>query len=267
MFGSKQNFFRLDEPVLKIASKEVVALKENCTCADVLRVMLDRYRRIPITSHKGYFRGFVTASDILDILGAGPRFRQVRSLKADVIKVISKSLYLNKDATIGQAIDLLKRGRRGAYPILDNKKLIGIVSEWDIAKLVSQKTGIQVCQAMHPRPMVAKDSWSIFDAAKAMVRARYRRLPVVHNKIIAGIITPKDILTWLNDNKVLSRLKEIKEPISNVMVRNVVTIGPKADLADAVKIMARAGIGGLPVVDDEVLIGIITERDIVDCIS
>ncbi len=259
--------FRLDEPVMAIASSPPVTAHEKASCADVLRLMLDRYRRIPLTSQRGLFRGFVTATDILDVLGAGPRSGKVRSLKAESVEIAATSPCLDKRATIGHAIEMMQENRRGAYPVVDGKKLIGIVSEWDIAKLVSQKTGITVGQAMHPRPIIARESWSVFDAAKAMVRGRYRRLPVVHNKLIAGIITPKDLLTWLNANKVLGKLREIKEPISSMMVRNVITIGPDADLAEAVWLMRQARVGGLPVVDDEVLVGMITERDIVDSIS
>ena len=48
-----------------------------------------------------------------------------------------------------------------------------------------------------------------------------------------------------------------------IMARTLFTIGSREAIQNAGKIMLRADIGALPVVDDEKLVGILTDRDIV----
>ncbi|MBI5252806.1 MAG: CBS domain-containing protein [Euryarchaeota archaeon] len=55
-------------------------------------------------------------------------------------------------------------------------------------------------------------------------------------------------------------LKKIKA--KDVMIKELITIGPEEKIALADLIMARSSIGGLPVVDRGKLVGIITQRDI-----
>lgn len=50
----------------------------------------------------------------------------------------------------------------------------------------------------------------------------------------------------------------------DVMTREVYTVGPRALLVEAARIMAEHDIGFLPVVDDQVLVGVVTDRDLVE---
>lgn len=53
-------------------------------------------------------------------------------------------------------------------------------------------------------------------------------------------------------------------PVSDVMVTDLVTIGPDAGVLDAAKLMAEHAVGGLPVVaDDGTLVGLIEEGDVI----
>jgi CBS domain-containing protein len=51
--------------------------------------------------------------------------------------------------------------------------------------------------------------------------------------------------------------------VEDVMVRDVVTIGPSATLLEAARLMRDANVGMLPVIDTGVVTGIITDRDLV----
>jgi acetoin utilization protein AcuB len=62
----------------------------------------------------------------------------------------------------------------------------------------------------------------------------------------------------------LVELRREKTRTGDIMNKNVLTIAPDVDIYEAVKIMKTNRVGGLPVVEDENLIGIITERDIVN---
>jgi CBS domain-containing protein len=114
--------------------------------------------------------------------------------------------------------------------------------------------------------MIARDYMSVADVASIMVRARYKRLPVASKGVLLGIVTPYDILSHLKTKNALSDLKQQTQPITQVMNANVITVGPNDDLAVAIDKM-RSGYGGLPVVEENELLGIITLRDVFELLK
>jgi CBS domain-containing protein len=101
-----------------------------------------------------------------------------------------------------------------------------------------------------------------------MTERQIRRLPVVENGQLVGIVTlgdvrqaePSDIssLRIWEANYVLARLK-----VEKIMTRNPITISPEAAISQAAQVMLEKKISGLPVVDSKgQLVGIITESDI-----
>jgi CBS domain-containing protein len=106
------------------------------------------------------------------------------------------------------------------------------------------------------------------DAERLMDCKMIRRLPVVENGRLVGIVTYGDIRNarpsrisslhfWLLIY-LITRLK-----VAEMMTPNPITISPETTIGEAAQIMLKDMISGLPVVDDEgKLIGIITESDI-----
>jgi CBS domain-containing protein len=106
------------------------------------------------------------------------------------------------------------------------------------------------------------------EAHRLMITKHIRRLPVLKNKRLVGIITRGDIrgaeasgATSLNIwelNYLLAKLE-----VGKIMTPQPITISPEANLAEAAQVMLKHKISGLPVVDQQGnLVGIITESDI-----
>ena len=106
------------------------------------------------------------------------------------------------------------------------------------------------------------------EAHRLMTENRVRRLPVMRNDFLVGIITLGDVrgaepsgatsLSIWELNYLLSQLK-----IEEIMTRNLITISPYATIGQAAEVMLEHKVSGLPVVDGEMkLVGIITESDI-----
>ena len=106
------------------------------------------------------------------------------------------------------------------------------------------------------------------EAHRLMTEKRVRRLPVMRNDFLVGIITLGDVrgaepsgatsLSIWELNYLLSKLK-----IEEIMTRNLITISPYATIGQAAETMLEYKVSGLPVVDGEMkLVGIITESDI-----
>jgi CBS domain-containing protein len=96
---------------------------------------------------------------------------------------------------------------------------------------------------------------------------RIRHLPVVDGPKLAGIISERDLFRsslaqalgyGTRDTRDLMKKLRIKD----VMVPDVITVSPDAELRDAVRLMVDHKIGCLPVVDQDRLVGLITETDI-----
>jgi CBS domain-containing protein len=93
---------------------------------------------------------------------------------------------------------------------------------------------------------------------------RIRHLPVVDGSRLVGLVSERDLFRSSlaqvlgTDSRNLMKALRIKD----IMVREVTTISPEAKLYDAVNLMIEKKIGCLPVVEDDRLVGLITETDI-----
>jgi CBS domain-containing protein len=96
---------------------------------------------------------------------------------------------------------------------------------------------------------------------------RIRHLPVVDGRQLVGIISERDLFKsslaqalgyGAKDARDLMKTLRIKD----VMVSGVITIPPDTELCEATKMMVEEKIGCLPVVEDNRLVGLITETDI-----
>jgi acetoin utilization protein AcuB len=106
----------------------------------------------------------------------------------------------------------------------------------------------------------------VVEARQTMIAQRIRHLLVAEDRRLLGIVTDRDIrlnlpsqatsLSVWEMNYLLARLT-----VGEVMTKSVIIIGPDRDARDAARLMMEHKIGALPVVDDDHLIGIVTETD------
>ena len=117
-------------------------------------------------------------------------------------------------------------------------------------------------------PICLEENASIMKAVQIMKEHGLRRIPIVRQKKLVGIVTDRDIreatpskATALDVHELYYLLSEIK--IKDIMTPNPITIHPDETVEYAAVIMLENRISGLPVVDDEGhVIGIITQTDI-----
>lgn len=125
----------------------------------------------------------------------------------------------------------------------------------------------RVADWMSTPAIVIAPTTTLAEARRLMEQRRIRRLPVVENGKLAGIITRGDLRTVQPADTTLShyewRALLDRATVAECMTRHVITITPDASTLDAARLMLKHKIGGLPVVDDEGrVIGIITESDL-----
>ncbi len=109
---------------------------------------------------------------------------------------------------------------------------------------------------------------SIDDALHLMRERQVRRLPVLDKAgKMVGIVSDKDLLHAAPSPAASLSVYEMhyllsKLTVKRVMSTPVITVGPNTPIEEAARIMADNKIGGLPVMQDERLVGIITETDV-----
>mgnify|MGYP006272302145 FL=1 len=121
---------------------------------------------------------------------------------------------------------------------------------------------------MTANPFTVGENDSVRDAQSLMQREQIHRLPVLNgSKKLVGIVSEKDLLyatpspaTTLNVYEMSNLLSKLK--VQSVMTRAPLTIGPETLVEDAARTLVDNNIGGLPVVENGTLVGIVTESDL-----
>ena len=126
---------------------------------------------------------------------------------------------------------------------------------------------MKVRELMTGAPITVSPDTFVFDARRLMLKERIRHLLVTDDRRLVGIISDRDIRLNLPSQATSLSMWEVnyllaKLTVGQVMTKGVIIIGPDQDARAAAQLMLEHKVGALPVLDGEVLIGILTETDI-----
>jgi acetoin utilization protein AcuB len=125
-----------------------------------------------------------------------------------------------------------------------------------------------VGERMTRNPVIIHDDTPIDEAMKIMRDNKVRRLPILNKKgALVGIVSERDLLYASPSPATSLSIYELhylmsKITVAEVMTKKVITVTEDTPLEEAARIMADNKIGGLPVVSNGELVGIITETDL-----
>ena len=128
---------------------------------------------------------------------------------------------------------------------------------------------MKIVELMTKNPLVMRPGETVGQADELMTENRIRQLPVVEGSALLGIITDRDVRSFLAESSLADpedRAKALKTKVRDVMTADPLTLAPDDDLRDAVELLVEDKIGGIPVVDEaEGLVGIVTYVDVLRC--
>jgi len=138
-------------------------------------------------------------------------------------------VFCKPDDTIREAAKVLKVNNISGAPVLEGRKLVGIVSEADLLKLLvmPEKGNLWL-----PSP---------FEVIEVLIR---------------------ELLSWEDTKKMLSDVGSTK--VEEMMTKDVRTISSEASVEEASELMIRHRINRLPVMENNHVVGIVTRGDIIE---
>jgi CBS domain-containing protein len=159
-----------------------------------------------------------------------PGYGSLKEIEMKVREVMNRSpITCQADDTVADAARILRENKISGMPVLDGEKLVGVVSESDLLKLLSQEE--EGGSLWLPSP------FEIFE------------------------VPFRDLLRW---ERLHASMEDIsKKKVSEVMSSDILEMEPDDAVEDAAAIMTRHQINRLPVVEDGKLVGIVTRGDII----
>ena len=225
--------------------------------------------------------GIMTITDVFNMMGGGSRYNLVinrprgRSLLCSMTRsgqsppkkwtvCPSQSRYRRQSVFWSKAGTIVSRS-----PIQTTPSQVSLPSM--IMKMFAgAESDLTVEEIMTKDPKVVAPDVPISCVTRQMVENDYRRLPVISDDPLIGMITATDIRGYLGGCRVFSEMKTgSADEVLNLQIRdlmtgaNIRTMSPDEKINEVAREMLEFGIGVFPVIDDGKLTGIVTEFDLV----
>ncbi|MHC1585011.1 MAG: CBS domain-containing protein [Candidatus Syntropharchaeia archaeon] len=164
-------------------------------------------------------------------------------------------IYAKVPGSRDDVLKILKEKRVSGVPVVKDGKVVGIVTREDLLRNPEEE---QIALLMTRNPITIAADATIVDAAESMLTYGIRRLPVVVDGELVGIITVADIVRVIGDF-------DIRDPIKPYLEKGVVCVWDETPLPVVGRIMELADAKAVPVLDrNEKLVGIVTDRDLIN---
>lgn len=281
----------LNSNVMEIATRDVQTLPQTATIMNAMKFMINKnFRRFPITdAGTKRLRGVITATDFVNFFGGGKKHWIIRNryngnlsiaVNAEVKEIMERNVVaVSDDASVEELVELMFEKKVGGCPVIDDREVVvGIATERDILRLLAKIRKIDgiASEFMTKNVVTIRAKDSIETAMKTMISKRFRRLPVIEDGILLGLITSREILSYFGKGEAFKMLEygdvneAIKKPVATIlgnaeinMHREVLMFPKDVLISQIVSSMLEKGHGVALIVEESKLEGIITEKDLV----
>ena len=169
---------------------------------------------------------------------------------------------IDKDQNLSDALKLLRKHNVSRLPVTNNKELVGIISERDIAdKLGSSKYESMPASRLHISSVMVKDVITVpsimqlDEVAGIMLEKGIGSVPVMDDDKMIGIVSKADFVT------LAVGIAFDKITVKEIMSKELTVVSPVDRIVHARRQMLEAHVGRLPVVDEDELVGMVTSKD------
>jgi len=163
--------------------------------------------------------------------------------------------YVTLPGSREELMGLCKERYISGVPIVKEGKVVGVVTRQDLLRNPDEE---QIALLMSRNPITVSPDATIVEAARIILSRRIRRLPVMEEEKLVGIISIADIVRKIAE-------MDINAPVSDYIGDNTVVVWDEMPLSVAGRIMELAVAKAVPVLNVELeLVGLITDRDLIN---
>jgi CBS domain-containing protein len=272
----------------EMMSSPVLAVKPADTIAHAKNVMLRHKVKRLVVIDKGKPVGMLTVHDIADLLRRGsPAWRRRTMDDIPVSRAMHGGIIsVSVGTELGRAASLMFEKNISSLVVMDGNEVAGMLTKTDLVRYFSRSFAnrLKVRDLMSKDVVTVNRLHSIARVVEVMEEYGVRRVVVVSGEKPVGLISESDIAfaqlelpgqgPRVREVKYARRTEKAGRPwarhvrftpliaAEDIMREELITIGPEEDAARAASIMVERGIGGIPVVEGEKLVGIVTKTDI-----
>jgi CBS domain-containing protein len=117
----------------------------------------------------------------------------------DILKVKGQSVWaIAPDTTVYNALQLMAEKEVGALVVVENERVVGIISERDYARKVilrgRSSVGTPVRDIMTPKVLSVRPDHTVEECLRLMTSIRIRHLPVLADNQLIGMVSIGDLV-------------------------------------------------------------------------
>lgn len=176
----------------------------------------------------------------------------------EVKDIMSEPVCIDKADTISHALDIMEKKGTRRLLVKHDDKIMGVLTMRNLTKeLGTRKKGSMPASSLHVATAVSDNyvkvlpGTKVTDAVTLMARNGGVMI-VVDNEKVLGWVTPTELLLT----------NDLKGYVAEVMQKNPIVAHPADRVSHVRRLMLDNNIGRVPVIDDDKLVGIVTEKDI-----
>ena len=167
------------------------------------------------------------------------------------------------DDTISSAAEKMTQNRISCVVVIENSHVKGIFTERDLVRGLAacgSKLGpMKVSERMSTPVEIVQPCVPVLEASRIMESISVKRLPVVVNEQLVGIVTKTDITRGLT-------LLTPQRSVRDIMSKDVATVDAQATVAEATQIMSQRDGSCVVALRDGAPVGILTEKDLAESV-
>ena len=239
-----------------VMSKNVATISPDETVVSAAKMMSEKGISCLAVMDNGQVAGILTETDMLRrVARNGKHFYQTRL--EQIMSCPVKSVF--PDMSVLEASEIMGEMHIKRLPILDQDKLVGIVTQTDLVRaLTSYGLWRDVSEIMNRNVAAIPDDTTAAEAAEIMTSRKISCIVVLDSGEAAGVLTQKDMLRRV----VALQRDPARVRMQAVMSSPVASIPANCSVFSAGRMMEEMSVRRLVVTKDKRLAGVVTQTDI-----
>jgi CBS domain-containing protein len=235
---------------------EIPVLKNSDQITKARQILRDgRFREVYIVDGKKTLIGYIDITD-------GLRVTATKS-NVTVEGFVKDAPVVTPEDSIEQVAKTMKRFHTDSVAVVDSTThMLGGILLSDLFPVIISRNELHgtVASCMNGKVITANPGDELQKIQSLIIESGFTAFPVTQKKRLVGIISRRDLISTKRVRSVVAQ--HAHTSIEDVMSRDVVTITPEEPVSRAAELLVKHDISRLPVLDGEVLVGIVDRHDI-----